>query len=155
MPISTQTTDILNDVYNLTLNSLATYIVAAEPYVPKGQEVILENIQDIANDNAVLAKEIAGCMRSLDVMPYSTSFHTRMSELNYLSIGYLKNVLINELGAEHKQIEKFINECKERSGLPNVTPHSQDMVRVITILEKTKSKIESALMQLSSLANVA
>ena len=153
--ISPQTADILNDIYNLTRNSLATYIVAAEPYVPGGQEAVLESIQDIANDNAVLAKEIAACMRSLDIMPYSTSFHTRMSELNYLSIDYLKNVLIKELGEEHKQIEKFISDCKEISGLPKVTPLSQDMVRVVAILEKTKSQMESALMRLNSLAHAA
>ena len=151
MPISTRTTDILNDVYNLTLNSLATYIVAAEPYVATGQEIILENIQDIAKDNAVLAKEIAGCMRSLDAIPHSSSFNTRMSELNYLSINYLKTVLINELGLEHQQVEKFISECKEGSGLPKVTPESQDMMRVVAILEKTKSQMESSLMQLNSI----
>lgn len=149
--ISTQTADILNDVYNLTLNSLATYIVGAEPYVAKGQETILENIQDIAKDNAVLAKEIAGCMQSLDIMPHSTSFHTRMSELNYLSIDYLKNVLIHELDLERKHIEGFITECKAEDELPNVTPGNLDTLRVITILEKTKNKMESAMMQLSSL----
>ncbi|MDR2338413.1 MAG: hypothetical protein LBE20_07245 [Deltaproteobacteria bacterium] len=134
--------DILNEVYNLNKNSLASYIVDAEPYVTNEQELVFKKIQQIAKEQSAFVQEILNCMQDLEVIPHSFSFPSQMSELNYLSMNYLKKVLLQELSVEQEQMLLFIEELKKEKLLSLQHP--------ISLLEKAKNMLEQFAIELTA-----
>jgi hypothetical protein len=126
--------DILNEVYNLNKNSLAGYIVGADPHIAGGQELVFDKIQKIAVEQSAFVQEILDCMQHFEIIPHSFSFPSGMCELNYLSISYLRNVLLNELNVERKQMLEFIEQFKDEG--------QEDSQKVVGLLEKAASMLE-------------
>jgi hypothetical protein len=81
-------------------------------------------------------------MQDLEVIPHSFSFPSQMSELNYLSMNYLKKVLLHELSVEQEQTLLFIEELKKEKLLI--------LQRPISLLEKAKNMLEQFVIELTA-----
>ncbi len=105
--------EILNSFYNLNYNSLSSYIIQACPFIPEGKELVFNTIENIARKQKEFSVRIVEQMEADDMLVTSFAYPITMSELNYLSIEYLHQVLLNELKAELKQNFAFIKELAE------------------------------------------
>lgn len=106
-----QLIDILNRAWNFRHNSLAAYILSAEPYVAGNQAQLLERVKAAAVEDSRLEGVLLEALSELQASPHGVPYEAYVSELNYLGIDYLSRVLreklqseLNRLQAERQQI---------------------------------------------------
>jgi|GEM_PF-6187748 len=90
----------LEQAFSWKHNSLAAYIVGAEPYVEPGEEETLKAVQSIAAEDQKTAVQIGQAIESLGGVPRIAPYEPSVAELNYLSISYLAEVLLEKLKKE-------------------------------------------------------
>jgi bacterioferritin (cytochrome b1) len=96
--------DALNRAFSERHSSLAQYILDAQPYITPNDEGTLECIRAIAEFDRIEADRIADAIDSLGGIPQISTHEAVTAELNYLALGYLRKVLIEEL---HKQLDAY------------------------------------------------
>ena len=101
---------LLNAAYNAKANSLAIYILTAEPYIAPGQESLLAFVSNIAKSDTELAEKLCQAITSLGGMAFQTTPDPFFAELNYLSIDYLANLLRTRMQAELQSFEAAASE---------------------------------------------
>ena len=95
-----------NRLLNARLNSLAAYILAAEPYIEPTDEGLLAAVTKIAQDDKYWAHEMLQLMDSLQLQPRVGTHDAELAELNYLSLRYLSNQLALKLDAEIQTLKE-------------------------------------------------
>ena len=90
--------DALGQALRFRQNSLAAYILQADPYVPAGQEELLSVVRGIADEDRVLAEKLDARIREKGIpLAVQGPPGAWVTELNYLSIQYLVAVLKERL----------------------------------------------------------
>jgi hypothetical protein len=102
--------ELLNDAFTWKYNSLAAYILAAEPYVPDSEESLRQAIAAIAEEDLRLRDEIAQVLEDLEAVVRIKPYDHMVSDLNYLSLEYLRGVLKEELGRQLAAYEQSESE---------------------------------------------
>jgi hypothetical protein len=97
--------DILNRAWNFRHNSLAAYILSAEPYVAGNHARLLERVQGVAIEDARLEGALLEALSELEASPRGVPYEPFVSELNYLGIDYLTRVLREKLQAELTRLQ--------------------------------------------------
>jgi len=98
---------VLNAAFSKRYHSLAQYIAEAKPYVPKGQEALQITIRQIAAEDRAEAERIADVIEGLEEIPQVEPYDPDIAKMNYLSIVYLKKILMAELEKELPWLEKM------------------------------------------------
>ena len=105
--------ELLNDAYNAKANSLATYILTAEPYIAPGQEPFFDFVASIAKSDADIAAKLAQAIASLGGTAIHGTPDPFFAELNYLSIDYLASLLRTRMLS---QLQTFETAASDVSG---------------------------------------
>ena len=95
-----QVVEILNRVFVRKYNSLAAYILQAQPYVSAESQTWLPLIEHIAEQDALARDELAATLQQLNQIPRLEPHPEMVSDLNYISLDYLVKVLAKDLQAQ-------------------------------------------------------
>ncbi len=106
----------LNQAFSRKYNSLADYILSAQPYIKDGQETLLREIQNIAQEDAQARDELAQALEDLNAVPRITAHPHSVSDLAYLSLDYLGTVLAKDLEQQFKEYDSARQACAEEPG---------------------------------------
>ena len=102
--------------FNWKYNALAAYAVEAQPYVAPGREAVLEELKKIAREEADAVDPIAQAIEQMDGIPQVAPYAPAVSELNYLAVDYLANLVAEDL--EHQR-EAYSKACHACNGTPD------------------------------------
>lgn len=111
-------------ILTLHVNSLARYILEAEPFVEAGDEKLRDDIRKIAAEDAAIGAELSKFMESLGLVPRVGPHDQRFGELNYLSLRYLASELKKQLTGELDLIKK----ASEFEGQAPILPKLRKML---------------------------
>ena len=119
--------EVLNEAYAFKANSLASYVLSAEPYIGEGEEGLLKVISEISQRDLEMQKFLLEEIEGLEGVPRITPPDPFVSELNYLSISYLKTVIQGDLV---KQAHFFEESLERFSAVESVKHVFETLVRV-------------------------
>jgi bacterioferritin (cytochrome b1) len=94
----------LNAAFSAKYYSLAQYVLDASPYVRPNEEHLLREIRLVAACDRRLADQLALAIEQLEGVPQLTVIDSAVASLNYLSLQYLADVLLQGL---EKQLDLF------------------------------------------------
>ena len=103
MVIDTHAVHSLNVLYTHKHNSLARYILDAEPYVTPREEPLLGVVAEIAREDEEQSIETVRMIESLGGVPQIVELDEDVASLNYLSLSYLVGVLRERLLQQREQ----------------------------------------------------
>ena len=89
--------DKLISLYQAKCHSLAQYISIAEPYYTSDQQPLINAISSIAQTETQHAAMLKNILDTNGIAYHTDSTDPIHTEYNYLSIDYLKTLLLNEL----------------------------------------------------------
>lgn len=98
--------EALNAAFTQRYHSLAAYILSAQPFVEPGQESLLRVIREIAEYDRIEAEDIAETIETIGGIAQVVPYHHDVAELNYLSLTFLRNVLVQSLRKQLAGYEK-------------------------------------------------
>ena len=106
--------NILNRAFADRFHSLAEYILEAGPYIRDEDAALCRAIQRMAEYDRTVAERLADVIEELDGIPQVPAYKHAFTEMNYLSLHFLKNVLREELckhlAAYERQLP-FLDNC--------------------------------------------
>jgi len=103
--------EMLNGVLQRKMNSLATYLAEASPYVAKTDRPILEAIQELNASERLHAEEAARLILLFEGVPQSGIYDPSVVESNYLSVRYLLGPLLARLEDDIALFEEYRDQC--------------------------------------------
>lgn len=103
---------ILNDVLARKLNSPASYVLEASPYVTDADRPILEAITALDEIAQGHAKEAAQIILALEGAPRGGSYDPTVADSNYLSVRYLLGQLLARLEQEIRLFDQYRARCE-------------------------------------------
>lgn len=127
---------LLQEAFDNKHNSLAQYIIDAEPYIGDEKQIIFDKIKSIAQVDANECVQISELIQAYDSVPKVNPHPHFVSDLNYLSIDYLSKVLCQELTKEKLQYEEAKAKCIN--------------IETFKLFEDLVKQIENALKRLES-----
>lgn len=97
----------LQTVFSWKYNSLAAYILAAEPFLQTGDEIWLERIKAAAAADKRAADAAVLLLEKFDAVPHVDPYPEKVAYFNYLALGYLRSVLVEEFQRQERELEKW------------------------------------------------
>ena len=122
----------LNRAYLFRHNSLAAYILKAEPFIAAGQEPLLVQIQEAARVDELVGANLAAAIEALGAAPHLAPPEPVFGEFNYLSIKYLSAILHERLGKEAEAL---------RADLPRVHSCPSAWIAIQDALKATEEQL--------------
>ncbi|GAB4325598.1 MAG: hypothetical protein Kow0059_21700 [Candidatus Sumerlaeia bacterium] len=99
----------VNHLLNREANSLAAYVIEAEPFVAPGQSFALKELEQIARQESERAAELRRLMTQvLRTAPAENHFPPSVADLNYLSLPYLLDLLVRDKEQLCQEYEAFL-----------------------------------------------
>ncbi len=108
-----KTVEILNDVMQRKVHSLAAYLAEASPYVPPQDRPIQEAIEAAAAAGRRQAAEAARLILKLEGVPQSGGFSPGVVESNYLCIRYLLPRVLQAVEQDLAVLEQYHAQCTD------------------------------------------
>jgi bacterioferritin (cytochrome b1) len=108
--------DALNQAFAKKYNSLAQYILDAEPYVEPGGEAALAQIRGIAASDRAMADRLAEVIERLEGIPQVGTYDPLVADLNYLALDYLTGVLAGDLERQVIEYETGLSASRSEPG---------------------------------------
>lgn len=101
-----QAVDILNQAFTDRYQSVAQYILDAQPYVGPEDAALLENIRAIAEFDRREAERLADLIESLEGIPQClVPYGHDIAEMNYLALPFLAGILAGKLEQQANQYQ--------------------------------------------------
>jgi bacterioferritin (cytochrome b1) len=102
----------LNQIFSERYHSIAQQILVAEPNMKAGDEVLLEDVRQVAQFDKAEAERLIHVIDELGGVPKAQPFSPEISEMNYVSIDHLHALLCASLRRELDRCEVFIAEAE-------------------------------------------
>lgn len=112
-----QALEVLEQALTWKRNSLAAYILSAQPYVAPGEEALLAKVQQLADEDERLATEVARMIERLGEVPVAGTHEIVVGEYNYLGLGFLAGKLREQLERERQYYERMLREGQFPAGV--------------------------------------
>jgi hypothetical protein len=105
--------DALNQDLQRKANELFSYALDSTPYIPRGDEHILETFQRLIPIDRDNAKTLADAVRLLDGVPSPGCWDLGIADMNYLNIRFLAKQIMGELRETERQLESHLELAKD------------------------------------------
>ena len=125
---------LLQEIFDWKYNSLASYILQAEPYIPHGHEPLVDIIRIAAERDKAITDQTAAVIRNLRGVPHVNPPHQSLAELNFLSIDFLCTRLQAELEKQQKRLSLESGQARQSPEVGNL---------VSAVMEANNSLLES------------
>jgi bacterioferritin (cytochrome b1) len=135
--------EMLNEVLQRKLNSPATYMLEASPYVAEGDTAIVEAIEALRAADRQHAEEAARRILALEGAPYGGSYDASVADSNYLSVRYLLGQLLARLEADIALFEQYRDRCDVLEAKDFLTLVVEDDVAHRDRLKALTAKLEA------------
>jgi len=103
--------ELMNDVLQRKMNSPASYVLQASPYVTEDDRPVLAEIEALAATTRRHAEEAARRILALEGVPFGGSYDPKVADANYLSVRYLLKQLIAWLGQDIALETRYRDAC--------------------------------------------
>ena len=103
----------LNHAFSLKYNSLAEYIVSANPHIAPGMEQHLACVKEIAEEDKKQRDEVSGVIEAFSAIPRIQPHSDEVGHLNYLSIDFLASFLSEKLMEQASLFELYAVQSHE------------------------------------------
>jgi bacterioferritin (cytochrome b1) len=107
----------LNALLGREYNSLIRYIRDANPYVPQERASALPLLDRIIAGEGRHAEQLGNLIIQLDGIPQPAPYDVSIADINYLSLDYLADMMINE---KHDLVQQYERLIAQTSDLPDV-----------------------------------
>jgi len=96
--------EVLNIAFGDRYHSIAQYLLDAHPYARENERDLLARIRQIADYDRLEAERLATIIEELDGIPQVHVFDHAIVEFNYLSLTFLRQILVDRL---QNQLETY------------------------------------------------
>jgi len=104
--------EMLNELLRRKINSLASYVLDASPYVAAEDRPIMEAVGALSARARRHAQEAARLVLSLEGVPGRETPEPSIVECNYLSLRYLLGLLLERLDEDIAVWRRFRDQCQ-------------------------------------------
>ena len=120
----------LNGVLSCKLQSLASYIFDATPYIIERDFQLWDKLKEIAKRGEEVSRDVAQAIRDLEAPPTPGMRDVSIADINYLSLAYLAPMILKSM--QHDL--EFL-----RSGLPLLEDHPSAKELIERLIEEDEA----------------
>ena len=96
----------LNDLFTRFYVSAATYVFESDPYTVEGDAPLLDALQALLEEDRTHATLLANLLRMHDLVPEPGVFPYWHRDLNYLTVPYMANFVVESIEEDLRRIDK-------------------------------------------------